>query len=91
MKITDKELDSIRELSQEFGMTDTQIAQMIGCSRATINRARNKHDIPIRNVKNKMDKSYICNECGNEILIKRSEQKRFICGDCMDKLKNIID
>lgn len=91
MKVTDKEIDSIKELSQEFGMTDTQIAEMIGCSRATVNRVRNKNNIPIRNVNNKMDKKYVCNECGSEVLIRRNEQKRFMCGDCMDKLKNIID
>lgn len=86
MKITDNEINKIIDLSQNYGMTDTEIARLIGCSRATINRARQKYSIPIRNIKNKIDKKYICIECKKEVYIRRSDSRKLLCSVCLDKL-----
>lgn len=75
----------VRRLSQEEGLNDTEIAKMIGCSRATVMRARKQHNIPLCNVMNKKDKTYVCGICGETITIRRCERRQYACPQCIGK------
>ena len=75
----------IRTLSQDEGYRDDEIAIAIGCSRATVNRTRIKYEIPIANLSNRKDKTYVCGTCKKTITIRRKDRKQTTCPDC--KLK----
>jgi hypothetical protein len=72
----------IERLSQEEGLNDQEISEVLGCSRATINRVRNEHGIPRANLANKKDKMYRCGKCGKEVYIRRKERRRLLCPEC---------
>ena len=72
----------IERLSQEEGLKDDEIAQIIGCSRATINRERKRHNIPTANLINRKDKSFVCKKCNQTIYIRRKERKQSVCNNC---------
>lgn len=75
----------IEILSQEEGYKDNEIAKRIGCSRATVNRERIKHQIPTANLLNRKDKQYVCQQCHAVITIRRKDRKKAICPGCKTK------
>ena len=79
-------VDEIRRLSQQEGMNDSEIADYLGCSRATVNRTRKQHNIPKANLINRQDKRFRCGGCGKETLIRRGAPRRLYCKDCEDAL-----
>jgi DNA-directed RNA polymerase subunit RPC12/RpoP len=79
------DIDKIKMLSQAEGLNDRQIGEILGCSRVTITRIRNRNDIPTCEISNRKDKTYVCLDCGQEIFIKRKERRQAICPDCMKK------
>jgi rubrerythrin len=80
-------VNEIKHLSQDEGLMDDEIAELIGCSRATVNRERNKFEIPTANLANRKDKVYVCRQCGKEYLIRRKERKPRVCNNCKSKTK----
>ena len=78
-------IKQIEYLSQNEGLKDDEIAERIGCSRATINRERKKNKIPTANLANRVDKHYVCKGCNKMITIRRKDRKQNYCPDC--KLK----
>ncbi|MNQ89164.1 hypothetical protein D3C85_1044620 [compost metagenome] len=80
-------VNEIKRLSQEEGKTDKEIADIFGCSRATINRARQTHGIPTANLQNRKDKEYECTFCHKTVVIRRHERKKRYCDDCREELK----
>lgn len=75
-------VEEIRRLSQEEGLTDGEIAERLGLSRATVNRARQKYGIPRANLQERRDKEYVCNRCGQTVVIKRKERRQKYCPTC---------
>lgn len=80
-------VDEIRRLSQEEGFADKEIAGILGCSRATVNRARRTHNIPTANLDNRKDKEYTCTFCEKVVVIARKERKKRYCKECREQLK----
>jgi hypothetical protein len=82
----------IRQLSQDEGLKDHEIARIIGCSRATVCRSRKKYNIPTANLKNRKDKTFVCRKCGVITYIQRREHKRYICDACKGIIpqKNVV-
>ena len=78
----------IKRLALEEGMNDRMIAEELNCDRTTVTRIRKRNNIPKCNVNNRRDKSYICIECGKKVFIKRTENKRLLCNECLHS-KNI--
>lgn len=76
----------INRLSQDEGLNDLEIANIMGCSRATINRNRISNDIPSANLRNRKDKVFTCGKCHKEIFIRRRERRRLYCNACMNLL-----
>lgn len=79
-------IEKIKYLSQEEGLNDQEIAEQLGCSRATINRARKQHNIPLANLENRKDKEYVCGHCNETIKIARKERKKRYCPECREEL-----
>lgn len=75
-------VDEIQRLSQQEGMNDAEIADYLGCSRATVNRTRKQYNIQKANLMNKKDKLYRCQSCGEDVLIRRKERRRLLCPEC---------
>lgn len=82
-------VEMIIEYSQEYGLTDTEIAEALNCSRSTIARIKKEYNLPNRNVNNRRDKSYVCPFCKSTIFIKRCESITLMCENCK-KSKNFI-
>jgi transposase-like protein len=80
-------LENIEHYAQEEGLRDGEIAEILGCSRATVNRTRKLHDIPTANLRNRKDKECKCDECGKEYMIRRKERRRRQCKDCLETNK----
>jgi len=74
--------EEIRRLSQEEGLHDSEIAERLGISRITVNRARKAYDIPRANLSNRKDKLSVCKRCGKETLIARKERRQKYCEEC---------
>ena len=81
-------VETIRSLSQEEGLWDSEIAERLGCCRATVNRARIDHGIPKAITENRKDKSYVCSGCGETVLIRRRESRKAYCDDCQKKIQH---
>jgi hypothetical protein len=79
-------LDRVRTLSQEQGWKDHEIAIELGCSRATVNRTRQAHDIPTANLSNRQDKECYCESCGKTYTIRRRERRKKRCFECTDPI-----
>lgn len=80
-------VDEIKRLSQQEGLGDKEIADVLGCSRATVNRARRTYKIPTANLDNRKDKEYTCTFCEKVVVIARKERKKRYCDDCREQLK----
>lgn len=80
-------IEQIKQLSQDEGLSDKEIADVLGCSRATVNRARQHTGIPTANLNNRKDKKYVCHFCKKEVVIRRKERKKKYCPECREDLK----
>lgn len=79
-------IEQIKHLGQDEGLTDKEIADVFGCSRATVNRARIKFGIPTAKLENRRDKEYTCTFCHKVVKIRRKERKKRYCDDCRESL-----
>lgn len=77
-------VEEIRRLSQEEGMTDKEIAGILGVHRVTVNRIRNQNDIPKAKFINRQDKLVYCTICRKPFIIRRRERK-YRCSECESK------
>lgn len=80
------DIEIVRKLSQEEGMTDKEIAENIGSSRSAVARARGRHGIPRSNRMNRKDKKEKCVLCGYERFISRKQYKQTHCHSCRETL-----
>lgn len=78
----EKFLENIKHYSQEEGLKDHEIAELLGCSRATVNRHRQEHAIPTANLHNRKDKLCTCESCGKTYYIRRKERRKKVCENC---------
>lgn len=80
-------IDNVRHLSQEEGLKDGEIAERLGCSRATVNRTRQAYNIPTANLRNRKDKHCICEACEKEYYVQRKERRKKYCNTCLEKIE----
>lgn len=77
-------VNEIRRLSQEEGLKDSEIADIIKYNRVSIQRIRNEHNIPTYNKDVRKDKKVICPQCGGDYLIRRNEKPGICCPKCAE-------
>ena len=76
-------VNEIRRLSQEEGLKDSEIADIIKYNRVSIQRIRNENNIPTYNKDMRKDKKVICPQCGGDYLIRRNEKPGICCPKCV--------
>lgn len=72
----------VRRLSQEKGLFDYEIADLLDKHRVTITRCRETHGIPRPNLDNREDKLQVCRMCGREEYIPRKQRVKGYCQSC---------
>lgn len=75
-------VNEIRRLSQEEGLKDSEIADIIKYNRVSVQRIRQENDIPTYNKDVRKDKDVICPQCGNHYMIRRNEKPGICCPQC---------
>ena len=80
-------VNEIRRLSQEEGLKDSEIADIIKYNRVSIQRIRNENNIPTYN----KDKRVICPQCGDDYFIRRNEKPGICCPKCVEKANAKIE
>lgn len=83
-------VNEIRRLSQEEGLKDSEIADIIKYNRVSIQRIRNENGIPTYNKDVRKDKKVICAQCGESYLIRRNEKPGICCPKCIDEMNKKI-
>lgn len=84
-------VNEIRRLSQEEGLKDAEIADIIKYNRVSIQRIRNEHNIPTYNKDMRKDKRAVCPQCGNEYFIRRIEKPGICCPTCITAMTQRIE
>lgn len=79
----------IEELSQNEGMSDTDIAMKLGYARGSIQRIRMEHNIPKANIQKKKDKPCTCVKCHKLFMIRRCESAKIVCPECEDLINQL--
>lgn len=82
MKTNPLIVNEIRRLSQEEGLKDTEIAEIIQYNRVSIQRIRKDNNIPTYNKDNRKDKQVTCPNCKRRYYIRRCELPKICCPDC---------
>lgn len=75
-------VEQITKLSQEEGLSDSEIAEELGYARGSIQRIRKTYNIPIANRENRKDKSCKCMKCDKTFYIRRNESDKIFCPEC---------
>lgn len=84
-------VNEIRRLSQEEGLKDSEIADIIKYNRVSVQRIRTENDIPTFNKDVRKDKRAVCPQCGHEYFIRRNEKPGICCPDCIEALNTQIE
>ncbi len=79
--------ERVKELSQDEGLFDHEIANILHCHRVSVTRIRSKYGIPRPNLSNRKDKVQVCKRCGTKIILRRKERVRKYCPSCQ-RLRN---
>jgi len=83
-------INEIKRLSQEEGLKDSEIADIIKYNRVSVQRIRQENNIPTYNKSVRKDKKVICPQCGKSYLIRRCEKPGICCPECAVILDNKI-
>ena len=84
-------VEEIRRLSQEEGLKDNEIADIIKYSRVGVQRIRQENGIPTFNKDVRKDKEVVCPQCCGHYFIRRNEKPGICCPTCVDKLNKQIE
>lgn len=75
-------VNEIKRLSQEEGLKDSEIADIIKYNRVSIQRIRQENGIPTYNKDNRKDKRVVCPQCFREYFIRRNAKPGICCPAC---------
>lgn len=84
-------INEIRRLSQEEGLKDSEIADIIKYNRVSVQRIRQENGIPTYNKSVRKDKEVLCPQCARHYFIRRNEKPGICCPDCMTRLNKQIE
>lgn len=82
-------VNEVRRLSQEEGLRDAEIADVIKYHRVTVQRIREANGIPTYNIDNRKDKRTLCPYCGKPYFIRRKETPGICCPDCIPVINSL--
>lgn len=84
-------VNEIRRLSQEEGLKDGEVADIIKYNRVSVQRIRKEYGIPNYNKSVRKDKKVGCPQCGKPYMIRRNEKPGICCPDCAVKATKAIE
>lgn len=84
-------VNEIQRLSQEEGLKDGEIADIIKYNRVSVQRIRKEYGIPNYNKSVRKDKKVGCPQCGKPYMIRRNEKPGICCPDCAVKATKAIE
>lgn len=84
-------VQEIRRLSQEEGLKDSEIADIIKYNRVSVQRIRQENGIPTYNKDVRKDKKAICPQCCGQYFIRRYEKPGVCCPSCEERLNKQIE
>lgn len=87
MKTNPLIVNEIRRLSQEEGLKDTEIADIIQYNRVSIQRIRKENNIPTYNKNMRKDKLVTCPNCKCNYYIRRNELPKICCPNCAKEIE----
>lgn len=82
MKTSPIIVNEIRRLSQEEGLRDAEIANIIQYNRVSVQKIRKAYSIPTYKKERRKDKEEICPNCGRQYFIRRCERSKICCPAC---------
>lgn len=83
-------VEEIRRLSQEEGLKDTEIADIIQYNRVSVQRIRKFYGIPTYNKEMRKDRPVTCPMCRRVYNIRRNEKPGICCPECAAKAEERI-
>lgn len=84
-------VNEIRRLSQQEGLKDSEIADIIKYNRVSVQRIRQENGIPVYNKAVRKDKKVICPQCCGEYFIRRNEKPGICCPECIANINAKIE
>ena len=84
-------VNEIRRLSQEEGLKDIEIADIIKYNRVSVQRIRRENNIPTYNIEKRKDRDVVCPQCGNHYLIRRCEKPGICCPKCAELMNTKME
>jgi len=86
MKTSPIIVNEIRRLSQEEGLRDAEIAEIIQYNRVSVQKIRKAYSIPTYNKDVRKDKTTVCPICKSTYYIRRNEIPGICCPACSARL-----
>lgn len=82
MKTSPVIVNEIKRLSQEEGLKDAEIAEIIQYNRVSVQKIRKEFNIPTYNKNLRKDKAIVCPVCKSTYYIRRNEDPGICCPAC---------
>ena len=82
MKTSPIIVNEVRRLSQEEGLRDAEIAEIIEYNRVSVQKIRKAYGIPTYNKAMRKDKAVVCPNCKSTYYIRRNEEPGICCPAC---------
>jgi ribosomal protein L37AE/L43A len=83
-------VEKIRSLSQDEGLKDSEIAEIINYNRVSVQRIRKQYNIPTYNPDNRKDKAVMCPQCNQAYYIRRNQSPMICCPKCQEEANKKI-
>ena len=90
MKTSPVIINEIRRLSQEEGLNDSEISDIIQYNRVSIQKIRKDNNIPVYNKNMRKDKIAVCPRCKATYYIRRCEEPGICCPACASIINNEV-
>lgn len=71
------------------GLTRKEIAQRLGFTYDCVIDICKKFNIPKADRRDRLDKVYICQRCGREVVIPRKERVKKYCPECRQEVRRL--
>jgi transcriptional regulator with XRE-family HTH domain len=84
-------VDTVKELSQQEGLNDSEIAKKLGYARGSIQRIRRDNNIPVANKENRKDKKCKCVKCTSTFFTRRNDPPQILCENCAKEVNQAFD
>lgn len=83
-------INEIIRLSQQEGLKDSEIAEIIHYNRVSVQRIRKEYNIPTYNKDMRKDVAVVCPQCMKKYYIRRNEKAGICCPECTKIFEDLM-